>query len=54
MLVLEGETVLDDETGQYIKISDEMINQTGLEIEYVTGYEYLNFERLRIETHEDI
>jgi hypothetical protein len=54
MLVLEGNTVQDVETDELIHINDEMIDQAGLELEHVTGFEYLHFERLGMDTHESI
>jgi hypothetical protein len=54
ILVLEGDTVLDAETEEIMQISDKIIDQAGAELEHVTGFEYLHFERLRKEIHEDI
>jgi hypothetical protein len=46
ILVLEGDTVLDAETKEIMQISDKIIDQAGAELEHVTGFEYLHFERL--------
>jgi len=50
MLVLEGDTVVDVETGEHIKLSDKILDQAGAELEHVTGFEYLHFERLGAHT----
>lgn len=54
MLVLEGDTVQDAQTDEFIQISDEIIDLAGLELEHVTGFEYLCFERLEENAHEGV
>lgn len=54
ILVLEGDTAQDAETDECIQISDEMIDQVGLELEHVTGFEYLCFDRLSEKAHEGV
>lgn len=54
MLVLEGDTAQDAENDELIQISDEMIDQAGIELEHVTGFEYLCFERLSDKANEGI
>ena len=46
MLVLEGDSVTDGDTGIQIPITDEMLNKVGQEIEFYFDFQFIGFRRL--------
>ena len=46
MLVLEGDSVTDSDTGIQMPITDEMLNKVGQEIEFYFDFQFIGFRRL--------
>ena len=50
-LLFADDFLIDNDSEKKIKITDEMLNQLGLEIEDCYGYEFIDFKRLAPNEH---